>query len=842
MPVALSPRILVGNFLMSNQDPSAEQQPPTGNDPFADQPQIGHDPFADQPQMGQDRFAREASLQQTPTLQPKEIPAQTKKRVDINEQTAESASVDTAAKTEQASGTGVPVVQTRPRHLPASSFIPDIDPLYMLPLLLIPIALIWLWMRSRKNRLLKLQRYSQQFEDAALHRLNTQRQPVQRQPFRRRAANSPDVSVESKRFRPDSSRREERGYSFERSGEERQIGKRLTNNTPEQKSETASVMAANADRRQHEPELDKMFAADKEAMIERELDAGLKSVDFPGVFQLDDLRALADKFEREISRLKQTLASTDQRGKELDEALEQITQLNEHIRATKASWTQRFEEEAQLRQVLESRANKAESRLAESVEQSGVLELESKLSAVEAELEAAIAIKESLAAQVGELEALVKLSESEATQKHQSDQTALARSQEQATLKLAELEKSNAVALAAVKTDYVAKLSEAKADAAKQLAESESHTANVLAKAERAFAKRLAQAQEEATDKLADVESLAATKLAEAEHTFADRLANVQREAAEKLAKVESQATKTASEAERIAAAHLADERAATAAKLAEVEAQAAAKIAESEERLADDLSRYSTPEELAQLQVETAAKIADVEEKAAERIAEVQTNANSRVADVEAQAAVKLAKAEEDAANLIAQTRTEADARVAQIETQSTEKLAQAQTNADSRIAKVESELATKLAKAEDKAAAKIVDAQTDADAYIQQVESEAADKLARAEENAARIAEQLADTQARIESVASDAAAKIAALEAGVKQSLNSAHVGLTAQGATILESVAKLAHRYKKERTRRVDTEKMLEEAEVHRSVLSKQIKELHEQISSQPPGSD
>ena len=241
MPIALSTVSSRAILAMMNQDPFADQpqtgqdpfadRPQTTTDPFADQPQTTTDPFADQPQTGPDPFEDPAALQQAPKHQSRQLPAKAELTADQHQQTTATESHKAQADKESSSETGVPITKTQPNF--ATKTFPnfDLDLQYLLPsLLLIPIILGWLWMRSRKNRAFKIQQYRQPQPDPFALQANGQRFPARRKavlPPRNKpqpVPEKPPVSSRPERFKSGVPSGEELEITLTESGEELHLG------------------------------------------------------------------------------------------------------------------------------------------------------------------------------------------------------------------------------------------------------------------------------------------------------------------------------------------------------------------------------------------------------------------------------------------------------------------------------------------------------------------------------------------------------------------------------------------------------------------------------------------
>ena len=119
--------------------------------------------------------------------------------------------------------------------------------------------------------------------------------------------------------------------------------------------------------------------------------------------------------------------------------------------------------------------------------------------------------------------------------------------------------------------------------------------------------------------------------------------------------------------------------------------------------------------------------------------------------------------------------------------------------------------------------------------------MEEQATARLFETEEQAAaKLTKALAKADARFNALKAKAEKKISAAKTAAKAS--SAESRGDKKAESISESVAKIVHKYKKERARRIEMEKMLDEAENHRSELSKQIKDLQHHISTDATGSN
>jgi hypothetical protein len=927
MPFLLLLLVSFGSFLATVQDPE---------NPIADQPQTEQNPFADQRRTGQDPVKGDSPWQQTPKLPSPVVAVEPETSLEGQELATQAQSTVAPANSDQSATTGVPAVQSRRKLFPGLSFDIGFDPLYLLLLLLlIPFVWGWLRARSRKNRLLKIQKYAQQFSEVFPPNPNIHRQPVHQPPFRRRSApqqpgqQQPVANGSGKpaRFRDEEPTPEEIELSLHESGEElhlgqlsasdeseseafdfsaesgldleietspetagidkpigdvaetgKQVGPAAKPVGPAAKRRAASTVANPARRRRFsEPESDRMFAADKEAIMESELDGLHDSADIhdsePDPMQslgdvaaaklskpeharqpLDDLLALANKLENKISRLDQALLFFEQREPELDAAKAQVAKLDDQLRLANENWAQRLEERQLVIRDLENRANTAESRLADFADKSAaedhpdVAELQASLAAIQADCNAAEAQKRSLATQVTELEAMIKLVESDAKSRMEELRTALTRAEEQATHRVVDAEQQAAARLEMVRHDYEARLADA-----------ESRNADSVATARQEAADALAMARTEAAKKIAEVESQAAARILESEKQHASQLADAQVKATAMLAEAESRAAETLAQAERNAAARLADEKSKAATELAKVQSSAAAKIAKVEAKLADQLARSTAPSELAKLKGDAAAKLATAEQAAAEQLAAVQAQANARIAELETEAAAKLATTEQAAAEKLATVQAQADARIAELQTEAAaklatteqaaaEKLAAVQAQADARIAELQTEAAAKLATTEQAAAEKLAAVQAQADARIALVESQADEKIAQTNETAeAKIANAFANADARVAEVEAQTREKIAAAEAAATQSETTAQASVKQVKTDLPDdltpaAVARIIHKYKKERAQRIESQKMLDEAEVHRAKLARQIKDLQKQVSSQLPAAD
>ena len=131
------------------------------------------------------------------------------------------------------------------------------------------------------------------------------------------------------------------------------------------------------------------------------------------VSQLADLRLVAEKFEREISNLNQSLSSKAHLEQDLETVKTQVTELNKQLETTNEIWARQFDEQKKIQQILENRAVKAESLLAESVDKSAVQKLQAELNAAKSDFDNTCKQKDSLANRLAEFEANAKLADSE---------------------------------------------------------------------------------------------------------------------------------------------------------------------------------------------------------------------------------------------------------------------------------------------------------------------------------------------------------------------------------------------------------------------------------------------
>ncbi len=221
---------------------------------------------------------------------------------------------------------------------------------------------------------------------------------------------------------------------------------------------------------------------------------------------------MAEKFEREISNLNQSLSSKAHLEQDLETVQTQVTELNKQLETTNEIWARQFDEQKKIQQVLEDRAVKAESLLAESVDKSVVQKLQTELNAAKSAFDNTCKQKDSLANRLAELEAKAKLADSDAQAKLETARAALTRAEELSARRLREADEKANAQLTAINAEYEAKLADLATQAAAKLAEAQEEAAAELAKA-----------KADAAKKHAEVESQAAAKSREAEKKFVAR-------------------------------------------------------------------------------------------------------------------------------------------------------------------------------------------------------------------------------------------------------------------------------------------------------------------------------